>query len=230
MPYLPLPRRRYRALFFPPGLLALAGLLWLGCVAVPRIVGPTQHVMEVAFPALHAPAGSFGGFPTPQQVENMGPWRSITLSGNPWTEYFDMKIVENASLSLAEEQYQNRALHVYLNESTSYNTFIRLRDMCNRLSINRYWVDLRKLPYSFNLLGNIPHPGYPTPDYPTMVCGTSNQFLKPTKPYIEVVEEWITESWAVVLSPVWRNTWLLLLLITALSIRQLTHLRAAYRY
>ena len=29
-----LPRRHRRQLLFPPGLLALAGLLWLGCVAL----------------------------------------------------------------------------------------------------------------------------------------------------------------------------------------------------
>ena len=33
-----LPRRHGRQLLFPPGLLALAGLLWLGCVAL----GPWQ--------------------------------------------------------------------------------------------------------------------------------------------------------------------------------------------
>ncbi|AHJ96825.1 hypothetical protein Hsw_1230 [Hymenobacter swuensis DY53] len=220
-----LPRRHRRHLLFPPGLLALAGLLWLGCVAVPRMVRPTQYVKEVAFFSLYAPAFPFGGFPTPQEVEDFGPWKSIILSGNPWTEYFDMKIVESASLSLVEEQTEHRALHVYFNESTSYATCIQLWDICSRLGIKRYWIDWRKLPFSFNLLGNIPHP-----DYPTMVCGTPDQYLIPTKPYIEVIEEWITESWAAAFSPVWRNTTLLLLLITALSAWNLTRLRAAYRY
>lgn len=216
-----LPRRHRRHLLFPPGLLALAGLLWLGCVAVPRVVRPTPHVMEVAFPPLHIPANSFGGFSTLQQIKNFGPWQSITLSGNPWADYFNLKIVESASLSFAEKQAEHRALRVYFNESTSYNTFIELLDMCNRLEIKRYWVDWRKLPFSFNLLGNIsPAPSY---NYPLLVCGTSymnnssDQYLKPTKPYIEVVEEWITESWAAAFSPVWRNPMLLLLLLTALS-------------
>ena len=32
--HLYLPRRHRRQLLFPPGLLTLAGLLWLGCVAL----------------------------------------------------------------------------------------------------------------------------------------------------------------------------------------------------
>ncbi|MET4107049.1 hypothetical protein [Hymenobacter sp. UYP22] len=222
MLYLPLPHRRYRPLFFPPGLLALAGLLWLGCVAVPRIVAPTLHVMEVAFPAIHVPASSFGGFPTPQQVEDFGPWKIITLSSNPWAAYFDMKTIESASLALAEEQAEHRALRVYFNESTSYNTFIELWDMCSRLGIKRYWIDWRKQPFSFNLLGNIP----PDPNYPSFVCGTSSQYLMPVKSFSELAEEWFKDVTAID----WRNTWLLLLLITALSTRKLTRLRVASRY
>ncbi|RSK42176.1 hypothetical protein [Hymenobacter perfusus] len=209
-----LPRRHRRHLLFPPGLLALAGLLWLGCVAVPRIVRPTQYVKEVVFFPLHVPADSFGGFPTPQQIEDLGTWQSITLSGNPWADYFDVKIVENAGLLLAEKQLQHRALHVYLNASTSYNTFIQLLDIPNQLGIERYFIDLRKMPYSINLLGNIPHP-----NYPSFICGT--EYMKPIKPFSEMAEEWITESWATVFAPDWRNTTLLLLLLTALSIRQL---------
>jgi hypothetical protein len=204
------PRRHRRHLLFPPGLLALAGLLWLGCVAVPRIMGPTQYVKEVGFFPLHVPADSFGGFPTPQQIEDLGPWKSITLSGNSWADHFDMKIVENAGRSLAEKQPQHRALHVYLNESTSYNTFIQLLDIPNQLGIERYFIDLRKMPYSINLLGNIPHP-----DYPSFICGT--QYMKPIKPFSEIAEEWLTESWAAIRSPTWRNTILLLLFLTALS-------------
>jgi len=210
MSYLPLPRRRYRALFFPPGLLALAGLLWLGCLAVPKLVRPVQYVKEVGFFPLHVPVGSFGGLPTPRQIEDLGPWTSITLSGNQWADYFDVKIVENAGRSLAEKQPHHRALHVYLNESTSYNTFIQLLDIPNQLGIERYFIDLRKMPYSINLLGNIPHP-----NYPSFICGT--EYMKSIKPFSEIAEEWITEYWAAILSPVWRNTWLLLLLLTAVS-------------
>ena len=41
-----LPRRHCRRLLFPPGLLALAGLLWLGCVYI------TQNVRLKPFPVL----------------------------------------------------------------------------------------------------------------------------------------------------------------------------------
>lgn len=50
-----LPRRHRRYLLFPPGLLALAGLLWLGCVAL----GPWQEalklksVMQLTMPSLY---------------------------------------------------------------------------------------------------------------------------------------------------------------------------------
>jgi hypothetical protein len=208
-----LPRRHRRRLLFPPGLLALAGLLWLGCMAVPKMVGPTQYMKEISFFSLQAPAFPFGGFPTSQEVEDFGPWKSITLSNSPWAEYFDMKIVESASLSLAEEQAEHRALRVYFNEFTSYNTFIGLCDLCSRLGIKRYWVDWRKHPYSFNLLGNIPSDH----NYSSFVCGTSDQSLLPVKSFNELAKEWLMDVAAVN----WRNTWLLLLLLTALSARKL---------
>ncbi|SHK86727.1 hypothetical protein [Hymenobacter psychrotolerans] len=49
-----LPRRR-RPLLFPPGLLALAWLLWLGCVALPQMRGmeKPQVIMQVTMRPLH---------------------------------------------------------------------------------------------------------------------------------------------------------------------------------
>ena len=51
--HLPYPRRTRRRLLLPPGLLALAWLLWLGCVAVPQLRGmKRQTVMQISIPPL----------------------------------------------------------------------------------------------------------------------------------------------------------------------------------
>ena len=51
-----LPRRRRRPLLFPPGLLALAGLLWLGCVQLGSNPRAIRHaVLELPMPFLHKP-------------------------------------------------------------------------------------------------------------------------------------------------------------------------------
>lgn len=217
---LPTPRRYQRPLLYPPGLLALAWLLLLGCGALPytKPPKPKQTILEVTFPKRSGPIGSHFAFPTPQQVKEFGPWKSIIVSGNLGADYFEVRMIESICLSLVEEQIQHRAVQVYMSEPTSYNTFIQLLDIPNRLGIKRYWIDIRKPPFSINLLGNEP----PDPGYTPFFCGTSSRIISqpeaaPKRSFSEAVTEWLAERRNDLYSPDWRNTWLLLLLLSMLS-------------
>ncbi|WP_139923582.1 hypothetical protein [Hymenobacter sp. DG01] len=217
---LPTPRRAQHPLLYPPGLLALAWLLLLGCVALPYIKHPKpkQTILEVAFPKPGKPIGSLFGFPTPQQVKEFGPWKSVFVLGNLWADYFEVRMIESICLSLVGEQIQHRAVHVYMSEPTSYNTFIQLLDIPNRLGIKKYWIDLRKPPFSINLLGNEP----PDPGYAPFFCGTSSSIISqpevaPKLSFSEAATEWFAERRNDLYSPDWRNTWRLLLLPSMLS-------------
>ncbi|WP_460612473.1 hypothetical protein [Hymenobacter seoulensis] len=176
--------------------------------------------MQIALPDPKASAGSAEAFPTLKQLEAFGAWQDLTVMGNVWSDYFDVRMVESSCLSLTKEQTQGRALRVFVAESTTYNTFIQLLDIAHRLDIRRHWLDLRRPPYTFNLLGNEPRDlRY------SFVCGNgyyqSQTDLKPWRPFSDKVAEWFIDRSTDLLTPEWRNTTLLLLLITLLSIWRL---------
>ncbi|WP_460620901.1 hypothetical protein [Hymenobacter tenuis] len=169
MLFYPLPRRHHRHLLLPPGLVALAWLLLLGCLALPSII-PRQAVMEIRLFNPKGPQGCLVGFPTPQQIDKWGPWQNITVSSNEWAGYFDMRMVESVCLFIKEDIPEQRALRVYFDESTSYNTLIQLLDIPIRMGIHKHWLDLRRPPFTFNLLGNDP----PIPPHYSFICGTTS--------------------------------------------------------
>ncbi|MET4107050.1 hypothetical protein [Hymenobacter sp. UYP22] len=213
-----LPRRHRRHLLFPPGLLALAGLLWLGGVAVPKqLQHPGRTALEIALPSLKIPEGILGGFITAKQVERMAPWQSVTVSGCLWTDYFSLRMVEFMCLPLAKSGSERSNVRVYMSQFTTYNSFVTLLDMAQRLHVRRYWLDFRKVPYVLYLPSNesfLESPIYVSASniVPPFICGNTSSFPPvPTRPDVPRVEL------PAILSPIWRNTWLLLLLLTALS-------------
>jgi len=73
-----LPRRHRRPLLFPPGLLALTGLLWLGCVALGRWEPALRlhNVVQLTMPMLPSLTESEAGptvLPSLSKVRAMGP-------------------------------------------------------------------------------------------------------------------------------------------------------------
>ncbi|MCA8829386.1 hypothetical protein [Hymenobacter pini] len=234
MHYLPFPRRRYRALFFPPGLLALAGLLWLGCVAVPRIVPPKKAVMEIAvwspkmcsvdFDAPSSIAAKWRASPaclSPTALENFRPWYTSQFTGSIFSDYFSLQKTRFIARDLQQKPNQNRGFRVYFAPSATYANFVQLLDLLNQESVSRHWIDLYHLPVTIYSYTEKPlekplseEHNDSLRDWSCLLCGDTIPYI-PTA--FETITHWLKEQWAAILSIDWRNTWLLLLLLTALS-------------
>ena len=108
--HLHLPRRHRRKLLFPPGLLALAGLLWLGCVAVrswqeqlkPRYV--IRFTMPTRPPANWPQPTIRWVIPSPDTLLKQGSWHEATLTGNDANDSFQQQhIIEELRAIIADK-------------------------------------------------------------------------------------------------------------------------------
>ncbi|SDY32411.1 hypothetical protein [Hymenobacter psychrophilus] len=229
---LPLPRRYRRPLLLPPGLLALAWLLWLGCVALPQVRGMrVQHVMEITFPPLrpnsiiladHAVEGTSLPYSSPAIIAAFRPWQTLAVTGNLFEDYFALRNVQAVFRHLGADPNYNRGLQVRIGQEASYSSLIQLLDWCNMYDMKRYWVDIRHEPTTLYTFTSKPDPNYK--EIPDWVCGVSGGYLPPVlhKPFWVQFDDFITAFWkfgwfAPLLSPDWRNSTLLLLLLGAVS-------------
>ncbi|NVO31293.1 hypothetical protein [Hymenobacter lapidiphilus] len=156
---LPLPRRHRRPLLLPPGLLALAWLLWLGCMAVPQVRGVgLQHVMEVNFlpldPKLDLPAEYRTGdynlpYSSPATIAAFRPWQIFAVTGNLFEDYFALRNAQAVFHHLQVDPNHDRGLQVHFSRRASYSSLVQLLDWCNVYSMKKYWVDLRHEPTAF---------------------------------------------------------------------------------
>ncbi|WP_426490955.1 hypothetical protein [Hymenobacter sp. 102] len=226
MLYLPYPRRRYRALFFPPGLLALAGLLWLGCVAVPpsELSRTKQTILQILIPPLHPSKEVqqmwYLVYASQREVAQFRPWQTFSLTGNQWADYHTLRLVRYYSKDLQNSR-RKRGVCVSMENATTYASFVYLHNTLQELGIHKYWMDFQHQPYTLYAIENQPS------NYSNWVCGGYS--YAPTS--FETIIRWLTDRQADFLAVDWRNTWLLLLLLTALSAWKLRRQwRAAYRY
>ncbi|NVO84139.1 hypothetical protein [Hymenobacter terrestris] len=225
---LTLPRRHRRRLLLPPGLLALAWLLWLGCVALPQVRGVVpQHVMEVGFPPLHK---NLWGYPVDaslQEIAAFRPWQTLAVTGNLFEDYFSLRNAQAFFRHLEADPNHNRGLQVRIGQEASYSSLIQLLDWCNVYDMKRYWVDIRHEPTTLYTFTSKPDPNYK--GIPDWVCGVSGGYLPPVlhKPFWVQFDDFVTAFWefgwfASLLSPDWRNSTLLLLLLGAVSAYRLS--------
>ena len=76
-----MPRRHRRKLLLPPGLLALAFLLLVGCgVLAPIVKERTKAVLQATFPNSHSTANIYS--PTTKQLEDRRSWVDFKITGN----------------------------------------------------------------------------------------------------------------------------------------------------
>jgi hypothetical protein len=242
-----LPRRHRRHLLFPPGLLALAGLLWLGCVTVVRIIPPKKTVLEFAawppkvcsvdsdVPAFVAEAwrGSPACLP-PTALEKFRPWYTFWFVGSVFSDYFALQNTRFVARDLEQNSDLDQGFRVNFAPEATYDNLVQVLDLFNQENVRKSWVDFYHLPVTIYSYTEKPlkkplleEQNYSSGDFRCLLCDDVMPYIPTTS---EVIKRWLTESWGAIRSPVWRNTWLLLLLLTTLSAWRLTHLRAAYRH
>lgn len=150
-----LPRRHRRPLLFPPGLLALAGLLWLGCVAL----GPWQGrlkpmtMLQLTMPTLaSSPAKSKDCLfcaPSLSKIRNMGPWHNTYFTGIfSSNSYERVQIANNVHAMMADSEHRGR-VRVQFAPAARYKDLIFVLDLVNAEGVPRYWLDVHNKPVTF---------------------------------------------------------------------------------
>ncbi|MFD2785250.1 hypothetical protein [Hymenobacter rubripertinctus] len=220
---LPLPRRHRRRLLLPPGLLALAWLLWLGCVAVPQLRGMKQQtVMQITMPPLLESGNLSWGRPYDASVlelEHFRPWQNFKLTGNLWLDYFDLRTLLAAYRQLHSFPNDEDGIRVTLGPQSTYGHLVQLYDWANQYELKRYWLDIRHEPITFYLYtvkgstagialwNDVVNIDAPPPVRPTSKARILNWLSLISAP----------ATYIPLLTPDWRNSLLLLLLIGSLN-------------
>lgn len=164
-----LPRRHRRKLLFPPGLLALAGLLWLGCLALsgnPRL--KRYSVLQLTVPMLHKPSDKDDSryWFTPQTLDSMRQWQTFRLTGLSFADTIAIRHILR-SLSGLHSAADSTGVKIVFGESSKYADFICLLNGAERFRIHKYAFETRvKLPVLY-FLSDRP-PICSPPNYPPM--------------------------------------------------------------
>ncbi|WBA42293.1 hypothetical protein [Hymenobacter canadensis] len=218
-----LPRRHRRPLLFPPGLLALVWLLWLGCVALPQMRGinkPQGYVTQLTMLGPKLP-GAFDSFSPPRplwppyfsslELAAFRPWQNIRFTGNLWQDYFSYQQTRVAANYLGQDTTYRMGMKLVFEQSAAYKSLIFALDQLQRRDIKRYWLDIYRLPTTLYAFTDLPIAANTTKSkIPMMGCGYGDDVVTLRQPPMPVdFMEFIT--------PDWRNSLLLLLLMALLS-------------
>lgn len=228
----PTRRRRQSSLLLPPGLVALAWLLLLGCVALPRMI-PANYlhqraIIEMNLLPLHPDTAAYYSlgiypipaftYPTVKEIKQFGPWQNFYLTGQLWNDYFTLRYIRNSCWPLSENPNEHHRVRVYLSAQTKYSSLIYLLNKLEELQIRKYWLDFRHEPSVLYVLGNKPPSSSSFGGCIWFAQSDAQDIHYPTpKAFNEVLAQWLTTASTSLLSPDWRSTWLLLVLLSFVS-------------
>ena len=230
-----LPRRHCQPLLFPPGLLALAWLLWLGCAALPRMrrMEKQQVVMQLAVPSRALWRNETVPLPlkdalvfsetsmSPLELAAFRPWMNVSFTGNLWSDYFSYQQVSIAALDLKKHSYRDSGVRVFFAAPANYRSFIYTLDKFNTTNPLakpvHYWLDIRHQSTAIYAITSKPakpmeyYAGHQIVSINIAPLNLSNCLP------LDLPNTASPPSWQKVFQPDWRNSTLLLLLLAALS-------------
>jgi hypothetical protein len=226
-----LPRRHRRPLLFPPGLLALAWLLWLGCVALPQMRGMErpEYVMQMTVPPpvqginemipLPVKGALFWEEPymAPLEVAAFRPWQDVHFTGNLWNDYFSLQQAHTTVKQLQADPDHDRGLRIKFEPQATYSTLVQMFDLSNVMDVKRYWLDIRHSPTTLYMFTT--EPPLFVEDVESMDgCLLCNDVIPYTpKPTLQENLVQFFAPLSHLFQHDWRNSTLLLLLMALLS-------------
>jgi hypothetical protein len=230
----PIPRRFRRPLLFPPGLLALAWLLCLGCVALPRMPGlQPQYVLTTVLPAYNQcnlPLEFEVDHQTPpwcfskQELESFRQWQTIDLLGTQWSDYFNYQLANLIVQGYKASPNQDAGLRIRMSDKAIYAQVVGLLDWVSSTNHKKYWLDIQHTPVTLYAITN--RPSLQAKPRPAALLGlfSCTDVYIPTAPSVvntdllsRLNEMFFSVLSSPLLSPAGRNTLLLLLLLGLLS-------------
>jgi hypothetical protein len=216
-----LPRRHRRKLLLPPGLLALAGLLWLGCVAVGswREKLLRRTVIQLSLPpkpasdTIYSTAYHNGVQTIPflySQLYELYHWQRICLNGEAANDSVSALAISEAIKTLRTDTIPNCGIRVELTPKVRYRTLIQLLDVVELNNQGKYLFDIYHGPFTLYVPVDDYSPQVPVE--PVFLCGTNSSIISISLPPAEA------DRWELLLRTVeWRRPLWLLVVMTLLA-------------
>ena len=232
-----LPRRHRRRLLLPPGLLALAGLLLLGCLALrpwqERLT--RRSVLQLTMPVPPRPANSrpVGNpairwyLPTVAEATVMRPWHTAYFTGRTNNDVSEQRRIAAMTHAILIDSLNSNGIRVRFAQKARYEQLVFLLNLMEKEGFRKYWIDFYHSPITFYALTDAYKPI--TEFNSRILCGGVITFPPPPpplKPFWVRFDDWITEFWSFhwllpLERPEWRAPLVLLALLFLLSFRRL---------
>ena len=164
-----LPRRHRRKLLLPPGLLALAGLLWLGSMAVGtwREKLMRRSVMELTMPTIHIDRNNpmYGKHSplllSPHALNRFRVWRDIYFNGQLKNDSINLLKLNRAVVYMQAHATGATGIRVRFSLQAKYANLISTLNSMLKYDVQKYWLDIKHQPTTFYTFTARPVTGKP---------------------------------------------------------------------
>jgi len=226
------PRRYRRKLLFPPGLLALAFLLLLGCMQIAQDSRlKPRTIMQLNIPVL------FSGRPLPEflrnwfpylpkkQIEKFREWDNLKITGNILHDSLSLLTTDKLVKAYLLDTLHARGLRIQFSNQAQYKSLVRALDVMAINNMKKYWLDIQHTPTTLYVFTD----KIGTRRYAKFTCLLCNDVLpyrsETPQPlsFWRWLDKWATsfhepETWQPLADPAWRNSLYLLLLLALISV------------
>jgi hypothetical protein len=217
-----LPRRHRRKLLLPPGLLALAGLLWLGCVAVGSWREKLKRRTVVQLTMTPKPDSDTIYHNTYQfskripylysQLFTLYHWQNVVLDGSAADDSASLTTIAKTVAAMRADTVPNSGIRVELTPQVRYRTFVQLLDLMAATNQKKYMFDMYHGPFALYILVDEYQHQPIEPVQPQTFCGTMDYHM-PTgfqayntgywsTSYLTRIGSWLAALW----NPELKNT------------------------
>ncbi|MBO2011728.1 hypothetical protein [Hymenobacter negativus] len=156
-----LPRRYRRKLLFPPGLLALAGLLWLGCVAVgswreqlkPRYAISITTPVRLIHHDSQFPTIQFE-LPNPDSVCESCNWHNASFTGNPIADKHEQALVVKYVRNIIADTMHAGGIRIRFTPTAHYASLVFILNLMNEKAVKKCWLDITRKPVTYYVITN----------------------------------------------------------------------------
>ena len=145
-----LPRRHHRRLLLPPGLLTLAGLLLVGCLALrPWQERLTQRsVLELTMPVRYGHSTINNVF-EPNELTKFNDWYDTYFDGSRSGDARHALGIIRQVAAMQAMPLRDQRLRVQLGSQATYSELVFLLDAMARFNIKKYVLDVNHGPTTF---------------------------------------------------------------------------------
>jgi hypothetical protein len=138
-----LPRHHRRQLLLPPGLLALAGLLWLGSVSI------RQDVRLIRYSTFDLTCNALSGhrndefWQSPEEISKLRQWQEFRLTGSATSDTISIRKIAQRLRGLHRADASSYGVKIVFDRHSKYKVSIALLNAVTKAGIRKYTFEIR---------------------------------------------------------------------------------------